>query len=482
MTLAPASGPRVALIVDHPQRDLAGLVLTAYELCQQGITCHLVPLNLQEREVWALAPDFVLLNYLRLGNEVFARNLDQAGIAFGLLDTEGGIWTDCDAYAELLWNDAALLGRVRRACMWGPELAGHLVAGGILASEQVVVTGCPRFDFYHPRWRTVLDDGERGAPGILINTNFSMTNPRFASAEQNLEQYRSVFGWPEVRVREFADAEREAIEGMISLARDLARDFPRHTVVVRPHPFEDPARYRRALTGIANVIVRNAGPVQPAIYRAAAVIQRSCSTAVEAGLAGVPALSPQWLPAPALVPSAEAVSLPCVDYAEMRDAVGRAVRGEYCAPVNLRRTIDRVTEGWFWLADGLAHLRVQDAVTECLEGPRRVDERFCSELLHGLSGRPTFAADTLARRLRRRLHLSPDFAFRRMRTVPPAWWLGGPKRYDVDDVRRLTERVRRAYKLGGHAAAPVDVGLARDRGDYVTRLRGYSVTMAPAAS
>lgn len=481
MTHAPARGPRVALIVDHPQRDLAGLVLTAYELCQRGITCHLVPLNLQEREVSALAPDFVLLNYLRLGNEVFARNLERAGIPFGLLDTEGGIWPDCDAYTELLWADTTLLSRVRRACMWGPQLAEHVVTRRVLRDEQVAVTGCPRFDFYHARWQAVLDDGTRAALSILINTNFSMTNPRFASAEQNLEQYRSVFGWPDARVREFAEAEREAIEGMISLARDLARDFPRHAVIVRPHPFENPARYWRALAGIQNVIVRNAGPVQPAIYRAAVVIQRSCSTAVEAGLAGVPALSPQWLPAPALVPSAEAVSVPCHEYADLRDAVGRAVRGEYRPSVDLQRTIDHIGEAWFCRADGLAHVRVGDVIAGCLGGPRTVDESFCSALLHGLPGRPPMRADTLARRLRRRLGLSPDFAFRQMRRVLPTWWLEGPKRYDADDVRRLTERIERAHQLGGRAVPAVQVGAARHRGDYLAGLQGYSVTMAPAA-
>src|SRR5262245_61391564 len=94
--------PHIALIVDHPQRDLAGLVLTAFDLCQRGAICHLVPLNLQRTEIWALAPDFVLLNYLRRSNEQFARQLVKSRIRFGLLDTEGGVWATADEYLELL--------------------------------------------------------------------------------------------------------------------------------------------------------------------------------------------------------------------------------------------------------------------------------------------------------------------------------------------------------------------------------------------
>jgi hypothetical protein len=29
--------PRIAIIVDHPQRDLAGLVLTAFRLCRREL-------------------------------------------------------------------------------------------------------------------------------------------------------------------------------------------------------------------------------------------------------------------------------------------------------------------------------------------------------------------------------------------------------------------------------------------------------------
>src|ERR1700754_4540675 len=120
-----SSGPRVALVVDHPERDLPGLVLTALDLAQRGVVCHLVPVNLQEREIWALEPDFVLFNYLRRSNERFAADLMNAGIAFGSIDTEGAIWPDMDEYASLLWLDAGRLREARCVCIWGQRLADH---------------------------------------------------------------------------------------------------------------------------------------------------------------------------------------------------------------------------------------------------------------------------------------------------------------------------------------------------------------------
>src|SRR5450631_1222150 len=79
----PLRGKRIALVVDHPQRDLPGLALLAFELCQRGAICHLVPLNIEEREVMSLVPDFGLLNYFRTFNYRLGTWMARAGIAFG---------------------------------------------------------------------------------------------------------------------------------------------------------------------------------------------------------------------------------------------------------------------------------------------------------------------------------------------------------------------------------------------------------------
>ena len=84
----------------------------------------------------------------------------------GLLDTEGGVWESPDSYSELLWRDRNLLRKLRPACMWGGFLASNMIEEGYFDPAQVTVTGCARFDFYHPRWRAILDPGAGGdGPG-----------------------------------------------------------------------------------------------------------------------------------------------------------------------------------------------------------------------------------------------------------------------------------------------------------------------------
>src|SRR5687767_9150595 len=101
--------PRIALIVDHPLRDLGGLCLVAWELARSGAEVYLVPFNLQTREVLALAPDLVVLNYLRPNNERFVDALIVANIGYAMLDTEGGFYGDLAKYGQVMTRNSAHL-------------------------------------------------------------------------------------------------------------------------------------------------------------------------------------------------------------------------------------------------------------------------------------------------------------------------------------------------------------------------------------
>ena len=469
-----ARRPSVALIGDHPQRDLAGLVLTAVQLCQGDVDCHLVPHNLEEGELFALAPDLVLLNFFRPVNQALARRMVRAGIQVGVLDTEGGVWPDEAAYVELLWQDAELRRQLRCVCLWGPRLAHYLVTHGLLSVDQVAVTGCPRFDFYHRDWRSALHATEdRAASRILINTNFSMCNPRFATVAQNVGQAREAFGLSAERVAALIDAERDAITAMIQLAGQLSRDYPTAEIVFRPHPFEDTGLYRRRLRDANRIVVDNGGPVQPEIGRADVVIQRSCSTGVEAGLAGVPTLSPQWVPAPTINPMAERVSVPCDSYDDMRARLDAIFAGTYDTPPEIRDAIDCVTRDWFCRADGLAHSRVSAAVLARLGGST-VDRAQCERELHGLVPGPRRGTAWLGRTLRYRLGLPTDWSFRRMRRVPARNKPG--KSFGLGDVRALVDRIQQAPATRGTRRVTVSAADA-DPG-YRRQLLGQSITLA----
>jgi surface carbohydrate biosynthesis protein len=475
--------PRVALLVDHPQRDLPGMVLTALELCRRGVVCHLVPLNLQERELLALAPDFVLINYLRLGNERVIRLLLSTGIRVGLLDTEGAIWSDCGAYTELLWQDPDLLRAVRPACMWGPRMADCLVDGGFLERSQIVVTGCPRFDLYHPQCESILRESSAAARRrILINTNFSGVNPRFATVDQNRRQFAESFGWSEERIARHLEAERQGIAGMIELARRLARDFPAVEVQIRPHPFENVKHYEAALRDVPGIRIGNEHPVQTDIFQAAVVVQRSCSTAIEAAMAGLPTVSPRWVATPVEIPIAEAVSLPCDSYATLRDAVDQALAGAGGQPPAVQHAREAVMRDYFHRLDGCSHARVADAVMRELGTGSSASVSACRRALYRLDNPDSTLIAEAGARVRRMLGLSPYWCFREGRSVPPAWWTTGAKAYSTADVSHFAKRVLLATGDRHGSSADMQVVSAQSAREYVCRFEGYSQVLAPSGA
>lgn len=479
---ADALHPKIALIVDVPDRDLAGLVLTASELCQRGATCYLVPASPKESEIWSIQPDFVLLNYFRKGNDDLAKRLVRAGISIGVLDTEG-IWTTLPSYTDLLWSQAELRAQIRCACMWGAKLTEHVVRERILGVDQVAITGCPRFDFYHPLWRSALaEDDDAGTNGrarrILFNTTCYFSNPRFTSKGNIAGELKRLFGWDRPTVDKILAIQEEALEAGFEMIRRLARAFGDAEIVVRPHPYEGPELYESRLRDLANIRVNRGGPVQAQIARASVVIQRSCTTGIEATLANVPTLSPMWIPTAFEMPMAEAVSVPCESYEELERNVGRVLEGGDRQTAEAARIAEEVTRDWFYRSDGVGYSRVSDAILRGLERRPEVDHRFCARRLYGIEDLDGSALANLARRIRYLLNLPPDWSFRSMRASPAEHWSKTDQFFDAATVRNLAERIQTCRRSQGLAARNVEVRRVREGQDHRFGYRNYSVRLA----
>lgn len=455
------------------------MALVASDLAHRGAECYLVPANLREAEVWAIAPDFVLFFCFRRGYDRFARKLLNAGIQFGLLDAEGGVWPDFESYAELLWDDKPLFKEASCVCMWGPRMAEQSVERGLFSQNQIVITGCPRFDMYHPAWSSVLRDsagnGTPRGPRVLINTNLTEVNPRFASAHAMRRHFCEVFGWTAARYDDWVATQQKAMDETIACVRALAMDLPNAVFVLRPHPFEGTEIYKRHLSQMGNVEINESGPVQEQLYRARAVIQRSCTTAIEAGLAGIPAFSPQWIPTPAVMPMAEAASIPSSSYEDLRSNIGLVLSGAFAIPAHVERRIGEVIHDWFFMNDGKSHQRVSDAILACTRGTRRVDENLCKEYLYGIDGRRRGIVPDISRRVRYWLNLSPEWSFRQMRSVPSASWLGTDQYFSDADVRRLVDRIQARAGHNADVSGEINVALVRESASHAAKYASRSV-------
>ena len=277
---------RIGWVVDHPKRDLAGSVLAAYQLVSRGATVAIVPMYEQGVDVPRLGLDTLVVNYARDANLDLMRSFAKAGLALHVLDTEGGV------LAENGGNSPPAMAAYVRNSGYADILSGYFFWGGRLhaafndnktmPSDRLHLTGCPRFDFAAPRWRTLLDGKRRGY--LLVNANFPLVNSRFSTKPGAEREAMIRAGWDGAYIDRFlADLKQVFANYLVEIGR-LAAARPDRAILVRPHPFESEEVYRAALAQHSNVVIDGAGSVLDMIQNAAAIIHLNCGTAVEAVL------------------------------------------------------------------------------------------------------------------------------------------------------------------------------------------------------
>ena len=475
---------RVAMVVNSPYRDLPGLVLLATRLCQEGVTCFLIPGNWKMHpDVWALAPDFVLLDHLSETNARLARNLSAAGIRFGLHDNEGGVPSDPEMYARLAPDDQELRDRLASFCGWGPHQAEYVRDRGLYNGDRVTVTGSLRFDFYAPQWREAAlkmsqyaDDYRNNL--VLINSTFAR-NIYHNDLDATLRRLARRPGWDEARARNFIETDFKGLRELAALAGRLARRFPEATFVYRPHPLERMEAYETLIERLPNLHLLKVGTVDGWLLRAKALIHLRCGTAIEGGMAGIPALTPNWIESMRKLPHAEAVSH-LLSEDELFDAVSAALTGEFEVSQHIRNQLDEIVGEWYFRIDGMAHERIAQEILKVLaadgDGP---DRGRCEAHLYGTGGNASgLTWRKLPRTVWKRLRLPPQWSIRKRRLITHD--VHPDKAYDDTQVRLIAEKIYRSVAGSGSGFAPVQVRMAnRSSGDYTMPYWGSSVAVSP---
>jgi len=246
------------------------------------------------------------------------------------------------------------------------------------------VTGNPRSDLLRPEMRRFYEsevEALRRTHGdfILMNTNFNHVNafypglnlfrpvqrpgerPKFGRAARGMSRDYAVG---------LRDHKQAIFEHFQRLIPALEQAFPKHTIVVRPHPTENQEIYRGIAAQCSRVRVTNEGNVVPWLLATRALVHNGCTTGVEAYVLRVPAVSYRatvnetydygFYRLPNLV------SHQCFSFEELRVTLEKILAGELGpADGDERRTlIDRHLAG---LEGPMACERIVDIIEEIAE-------------------------------------------------------------------------------------------------------------------
>ena len=186
---------------------------------------------------------------------------------------------------------------------WGADDAEFFVDYPEYSGAPLHVTGNPRIDLLRPEVRGYFApevDALRNRYGdfILVNTNFSFVNnfvPALNLIQRDLRGEprlsRTGLGMSLAFATGMAAHQQAIYDHFRALLPQLADWFPKHRIVLRPHPSENHDVWRRILAGCPQVEVAHHGNVVPWLMAARVLLHNGCTTAVEASVLETPAVS-----------------------------------------------------------------------------------------------------------------------------------------------------------------------------------------------
>lgn len=221
------------------------------------------------------------------------RSLKEKKLALTSLDQEAGLLqSDYGQFARTRFSRENLDLADKIFC-WGPRDFEFLTSQFPHVSKKFVTTGSSRVDLWDPKFSSVSNYVRNSQPYILFSSNFT-ANTFYRHWEIHAGM---AAGWPD----DFDDLEDDyfgelsdsfRLQGFyLKLFRQLSQTFPKLKIVVRPHPTEDRDAWRTFFADLPNVSVRSEGSLISWIHGASAVIQTGCTAALEATVAGRPAIT-----------------------------------------------------------------------------------------------------------------------------------------------------------------------------------------------
>jgi hypothetical protein len=174
--------------------------------------------------------------------------------------------------------------------VWGQVQYDAIVNSKLIPSDNVYITGTPRYDFCCDPWIKVYEHPNNHQNYILVNTNFPLIFPKFQTFEQEIETFNNLTNFTMSEIikisNEFHSNWSNIIESIFEISKNFNID-----IIIRPHPFENELLYEKIFFGYNNVKIIKEGSVIPWLYYSNLLIHRDCSTAIEASFMNIKAIS-----------------------------------------------------------------------------------------------------------------------------------------------------------------------------------------------
>ena len=291
--------------VENQVRELDAKLLLACIAAQRGFASYIGPRREMHYNITAFPKGIYLSKSITISSYLVFKILRNLGHEVVAWDEEALVHLPAKTYYSRRLSPRAM-GQVSRFFAWGVDNAELWRQYPLLPSNAVIdVTGNPRNDLLRTELHAYYDSEvekirESFGDFILVNTNFNHVNAftpvqnLFQPVEkpgQIAEFGRAARGMSRNYAEGLRDHKQAIFEDFQRMIPALAEAFPDYTIVVRPHPTENPGIYHDIASGCERVKVTNEGNVVPWLLATRALVHNGCTTGVEPYMMKVPAIT-----------------------------------------------------------------------------------------------------------------------------------------------------------------------------------------------
>ncbi|MGI9350807.1 MAG: surface carbohydrate biosynthesis protein [Rhizobiaceae bacterium] len=160
-------------------------------------------------------------------------------------------------------------------------------------SDRFATSGLLRTDIWRREFRGFFETdrqriAEKHGPFILFDSNFGgIIHARGdAFVQKQIRGQKKAYSEVENRMAKIFEEGKPNLEAFISVLPKLAEWFPKHRIVIRPHPSETVKFWEDKFAGNEQIIVSNEGVSSPWILASDMMIHHGCTTGIEAEIMG----------------------------------------------------------------------------------------------------------------------------------------------------------------------------------------------------
>ena len=272
---------KILIIVDNPQRDLAGYVYLSEELAKNKFLVFLTPMY-NFHEVFLINPDLVILNHARKeklhssGIDLIIKYCCLSGIKIVIIDSEGGLYKNylVNKYKKFVNESGS---KIDKYFLWGSNKISLVNKKNI---GKYIVTGHPRLDLFFLRnYNNKFLKEFNKKNYILINSSFPKINPIEGDtiSLKELKKHKNNRHYNNQKL--YFDKFLKFFKSFLKLNQNI-------NFILRPHPFESIETYRKEFANYSNIEIINKGDIFFYLKKCRFVINHNCQTSLDAILAG----------------------------------------------------------------------------------------------------------------------------------------------------------------------------------------------------